>query len=131
MAPRGIAMGFLIVFLGGGIGAALRHGVNLMSARLLGAAFPYATLFENVTGSLLMGVLAGYFAFKGHAAQEWRLFLTTGILGGYTTFSAFSLDAALLYERGELGLAALYVLASVALSIGGLFAGLALVRHFS
>ena len=78
-----------------------------------------------------MGLLAGYFAFKGDASQHWRLFLTTGILGGYTTFSAFSLDAALLYERGELGLAALYVLASVALSIGGLFAGLALVRHFS
>jgi CrcB protein len=124
-------MGFLIVFLGGGLGAALRHGVNLTSARLLGTAFPYATLFENVTGSLLMGVLAGYFAFRSGAAQEWRLFLTTGVLGGYTTFSAFSLDAALLYERGELGLAALYVIASVALSIGGLFAGLALVRHFS
>ena len=104
-------MGFLIVFLGGGIGAALRHGVNLASARLLGTAFPYATLFENVTGSLVMGLLAGYFAFKGDASQCWRLFLTTGILGGYTTFSAFSLDAALLYERGELGLAALYVVA--------------------
>ena len=76
-------------------------------------------------------MLAGYFAFKGDASQSWRLFLTTGILGGYTTFSAFSLDAALLYQRGELGLAALYVLASVALSIGGLFAGLALVRQFS
>jgi fluoride exporter len=124
-------MGFLIVFLGGGIGAALRHGVNLASARLLGAAFPYATLFENVTGSLAMGLLAGYFAFKGDASQSWRLFLTTGILGGYTTFSAFSLDAALLHQRGEFGLAALYIVASVALSIGGLFAGLALVRHFS
>ena len=78
-----------------------------------------------------MGLLAGYFAFKGDASQSWRLFLTTGILGGYTTFSAFSLDAALLYERGELGLAALYVVLSVALSIGGLFAGLALVRQFS
>ena len=124
-------MGFLIVFLGGGIGAALRHGVNLASARLVGTAFPYATLFENVTGSLVMGLLAGYFAFKGDIPQGWRLFLTTGILGGYTTFSAFSLDAALLYERGALGLAALYVLASVALSIGGLFAGLALVRHLT
>ena len=79
-----------------------------------------------------MGLLAGYFAFKGgEASQPWRLFLTTGILGGYTTFSAFSLDAVLLYERGETALAALYVLASVALAIGGLFAGLALVRHFS
>ena len=124
-------MGFLIVFLGGGIGAALRHGVNLASARLLGTAFPYATLFENVTGSLVMGILAGYFAFKGDASQSWRLFFTTGILGGYTTFSAFSLDAALLHQRGEFGLAALYIVASVALSIGGLFAGLALVRHFS
>jgi CrcB protein len=124
-------MGFLIVFLGGGLGAALRHGVNLTSARLLGTAFPYATLFENVTGSLVMGLIVGYFAFKGDASQSWRLFLTTGILGGYTTFSAFSLDTALLYERGELGLAALYILASVALSIGGLFAGLALVRNFS
>ena len=124
-------MGFLWVFLGGGLGAALRHGVNLAAARLWGTAFPYATLIENVSGSLVMGLLAGYFAFKGDASQHWRLFLTTGILGGYTTFSAFSLDAVLLYERGELGLAALYVLASVALSIGGLFAGLAVMRHFA
>jgi CrcB protein len=124
-------LGFLIVFLGGGLGAALRHGVNLTMARLIGTSFPYATLFENVTGSLVMGLLAGYFAFKGDASQTWRLFLTTGILGGYTTFSAFSLDTALLYERGALGLAALYVVASVALSIAGLFAGLALVRQFS
>src|SRR5689334_15754744 len=124
-------MGFLIVFVGGGFGAALRHGVNLVSARLLGMAFPYATLFENVTGSLVMGLLAAYFAFKGDATQSWRLFLTTGILGGYTTFSAFSLDAVLLYERGAFGLAALYVAASVLLSIAGLFAGLALVRQFT
>ena len=123
--------GFLMVFLGGGIGAAMRHGVNLFSARWLGTAFPYATLFENVTGSLVMGLIAGYFAFKGDAPQHLRLFLTTGILGGYTTFSAFSLDVALLTERHEIGLAALYVLASVVFSIGGLFAGLALVRHFS
>jgi fluoride exporter len=124
-------MGFLIVFLGGGLGAALRHGVNLLSARLLGTGFNYATPFENVSGSLVMGLLVGYFAFKGGASQHWRLFLTTGILGGYTTFSAFSLDTILLYERGELGLAALYVALSVALSIGGLMAGLALVRHFA
>jgi fluoride exporter len=124
-------MGFLIVFLGGGLGAALRHGINIVSARLLGTAFPYATLFENVTGSLVMGLLAGYFAFKGDTSQSWRLFLTTGILGGYTTFSTYSLDAALLYERGELSLAALYVVGSVVLSIGGLFAGLALVRNFA
>jgi len=124
-------MGFLIVFLGGGIGAALRHGFNLAFARLIGTAFPYATLFENATGSLAMGLLVALFAFRGGVPQHWQLFLTTGILGGYTTFSTFSLDTALLYERGELGLAAAYVLLSVALSIGGLFAGLTLVRSFS
>jgi CrcB protein len=124
-------MGFLVVFLGGGIGAALRHGVNLAVARVLGSGFNYATMFENVSGSLVMGLLVGYFAFEGTIPQHWRLFLTTGILGGYTTFSAFSLDTILLYERGELGLAALYVIASVALSIGGLLAGLLLIRHFA
>jgi fluoride exporter len=126
---RASPMTYLIVFLGGGLGAALRHGVNIMAARLLGYAFPYATLFENVTGSLVMGLIAGYFAFKGaDVSQHWRLFLTTGILGGYTTFSAFSLDTALLYERGEAALAVTYVLGSVLLSIAGLFAGLWLVR---
>ncbi len=124
-------MAYLIVFLGGGIGAALRHGVNLAAARALGTAFPYGTLTVNVAGSLAMGLIAAYFAFKGDASQHWRLFLTTGILGGFTTFSAFSLDAALLYERGEISLAALYVVASVALSIAGLFAGFALVRNFT
>ena len=124
-------MGFVVVFLGGGIGAALRHGVNLLSVRLFGTSFPYGTLFENVSGSLLMGMLAAYFAFKGDASQHWRLFLTTGILGGYTTFSAFSLEVVLLYQRGDLALAGLYVLASVIFSIAGLFGGLLLVRHFS
>jgi CrcB protein len=121
-------MGFLIVFIGGGIGAALRHGFNLAFARLFGTAFPYATLFENVSGSVVMGLLVAWFAFRSGIPQHWQLFLTTGILGGYTTFSTFSLDVALLYERGEIGLATLYVLLSVALSIGGLFGGLALVR---
>jgi CrcB protein len=125
------SMGFLVVFLGGDIGAALRHGVNLAVARVLGSSFNYATLFENVSGSLVMGLLVGYFTFKGMIPQHWRLFLTTGILGGYTTFSAFSLDTVLLYQRGELGLAAIYVIASVALSIGGLLAGLFLMRHFA
>lgn len=124
-------MGYLIVFLGGGIGASLRHGVNIGTARAFGTAFPYGTLTVNVVGSLIMGVLAAYFAFKGDATQHWRLFFTTGILGGFTTFSAFSLDVALLYERGEVSLAALYVVLSVAVSIVGLFAGLALVRNFA
>jgi CrcB protein len=128
---KGTSMRYLIVFLGGGIGAALRHGVNVAAARLLGTAFPYATTIENVSGSLLMGLLAGYFAFRGGISQHWQLFLTTGILGGYTTFSTFSLDAALLYERGALGLAALYILLSVLMSIGGLFAGLWFMRYIS
>ena len=75
--------------------------------------------------------MVGYFAFEGTIPQHWRLFLTTGILGGYTTFSAFSLDFAVLYERGALGLAAAYVLGSVILSIVGLFAGLWLIRYLT
>ncbi|HEY2757193.1 MAG TPA: fluoride efflux transporter CrcB [Pseudolabrys sp.] len=124
-------MGFLVVFLGGGLGAAIRHGVNLGIGRMLGSGFPYATAVINITGSFIMGLMAAYFAFKGDASQHWRLFLTTGILGGYTTFSTFSLDTALLYERGEVGLAALYVLLSVVLSIAGLFAGFAIVRSMA
>jgi fluoride exporter len=122
-------MSYLIVFLGGGIGSALRHGVNLLCTRLFGVGFPFGTLTVNITGSIVMGLLAGYFAFKGDAAQSWRLFLMTGILGGYTTFSAFSLDAILLYERGQIGMAALYIATSGAVSILGLLAGLMLIRQ--
>jgi len=119
---------FLLVFLGGGLGAALRHGVNLFALRGPGAQFPYGTLCINVLGSCLMGMVVAWFAVRGELAPSARLFLTTGVLGGFTTFSAFSLDAVLLYERGQPGLAAVYVLGSVVLSIGGLFAGLALMR---
>jgi fluoride exporter len=122
---------YLLVFVGGGLGASLRHTVNIACARCIGVAFPWGTLIINITGSIVMGLIAGYLAFKGEASQPWRLFLMTGILGGYTTFSAYSLDAALLYERGELGLSALYVLGSVVLSIAGLFGGLALVRSLT
>jgi hypothetical protein len=76
-------MGFFIVFAGGGLAAAARHGVNLLLARLIGVGFPFGTLAVNVLGSLLMGVIVGYFAFQGEASQNWRLFLTTGILGGW------------------------------------------------
>src|SRR5882757_8544183 len=124
-------MNYLLVFVGGGLGSILRHIVNVVSARTLGTAFPYHTFIINITGSTVMGLIAGYLAFKGDATQSWRLFLMTGILGGYTTFSAFSLDAALLYERGEVGLSLFYVLGSVILSILGLFSGLALVRHLT
>ena len=124
-------MSYLLVFFGGGLGATLRHIINVTCARCIGTAFPYGTFIINISGSIVMGLIAGYLAFKGEASQPWRLFLMTGILGGYTTFSAFSLDAAMLYEKGELGLAALYVAGSVVLSIAGLFAGLALVRHLA
>src|SRR5271170_4265426 len=121
-------MRFLIVFLGGGLGAALRHGINIAAARILGTGFPYGTLTINIVGSLAMGLIAEYFALKAGLPQHLRLFLTTGILGGFTTFSAFSLEAALLYERGQLAGAAIYVIASVTLAIAALFAGLAIVR---
>jgi CrcB protein len=124
-------MSYLIVFFGGGLGASLRHAINVGCARACGTYFPYGTFVINITGSIVMGLIAGYLAFKGEASQPWRLFLMTGILGGYTTFSAFSLDTILLYERGDIGLAALYVFGSVVLSILGLVAGLALVRHFA
>ena len=119
---------YLIVFLGAGIGGALRHGVNVGSARLFGYGFPYGTMIVNVVGSFLMGVLAGYFAFRPGLAQHARLFLTTGILGGFTTLSAFSLDTALLVERHAYGLAAGYAVGSVAASVSALFFGLALFR---
>ena len=124
-------MNYLLVFIGGGLGSSLRHTINVICPRLFGTAFPYHTFIINITGSTVMGLIAGYFAFRGDASQSWRLFLMTGILGGYTTFSAFSLDTAFLYERGDLGLALFYVLGSVVFSIGGLFAGLALMRHLA
>jgi CrcB protein len=124
-------MNYVLVFIGGGLGSTLRHIVNVVCPRLLGTAFPYHTFIINITGSTIMGLIAGYLALRGEASQPWRLFLMTGILGGYTTFSAFSLDTAVLYERGEVGLAVLYVVGSVVLSIVGLFAGLLVVRHLT
>jgi CrcB protein len=119
---------YLIVFIGAGIGGALRHGVNVGAARLFGLQFPFGTLIVNIAGSFLMGLFAGYFAFRPGIEQHVRLFLTTGILGGFTTFSAFSLDTALLMERHSYGMAAGYAVGSVAASISALFFGLALFR---
>ena len=118
----------VIVFIGSGIGAVTRHVFNGWVMRAVGTEFPIGILLINVIGSSAMGLVAGWFAFKGHASQEVRLFLTTGILGGFTTFSAFSLDAALLYERGQPWLAVTYVLASVVLAIVGLFGGMWTMR---
>ncbi len=123
-------MTVVLVFVGAGLGGVMRHGVNLAAARILGLGFPWGTLAVNVVGSLLMGALAGWLAVR--AGESWtqpvRLFVATGILGGFTTFSAFSLDAALLWERGQGGAAAAYVASSLILSLAALAAGLYLVR---
>ena len=123
-------MAYLIVFFGAGLGGALRHGVNVAAARLFGSGFPAGTLIVNVLGSIAIGVLAGYFGLKMGTSQHLRLFLTTGLLGGFTTFSAFSLDALLLWERGAVGLALGYVGVSVLLAVIGAAAGLSAVRAF-
>ena len=118
---------YSIVFLGAGIGGALRHGVNVWAARVFGYGFPFGTLIVNIIGSFVMGLLVGFFAYRaGLVPQHMRLFLTTGVLGGFTTFSAFSLDAALLFERHSYAMALTYMVGSVVASIVALFIGLAL-----
>ena len=119
---------YWIVFFGAGIGGMMRHGVNNAAVRLLGYGFPFGTLIVNIVGSFLMGALAGYFVIRTGVPQHMRLFLTTGILGGFTTFSAFSLDAALLIERHHFGQAAAYVGTSLFVSLAALFTGLALLQ---
>ena len=94
-------MGYAVVFIGAGVGGTIRHFMNIHVARMLGTHFPWHTFVINISGSLVMGLVAGWFAMKGAGEGHLRLFLATGILGGYTTFSAFSLDAVLLWERGE------------------------------
>jgi CrcB protein len=121
-------LSYVIVFFGAGIGGALRHGVNVATARLLGTGFPAWTMIVNIGGSFAMGLLAGWFLARPGFSQDMRLFLTTGILGGFTTFSAFSLDVAVLAERGAYGMAAAYALGTVTASVAALFAGLWLSR---
>ena len=118
----------LLAFVGGGLGAMLRHGINRLAFAIWGAAFPAGTMIVNVVGSLVMGLLIGLFAAYPAINQPARLFLTTGLLGGFTTFSAFSLDALTLYERGQIGLALGYVAASVILSLAAIAAGYFLGR---
>ena len=121
-------IGYLVVFVGAGLAGAVRHGMNIWIARWLGSGFPFYTLIINIVGSLAMGLVAAWFAVRGHETSQVRLFLTTGVLGGFTTFSAFSLDAVLLWERHEPVLAALYVGGSLAGALGGLVLGLWVVR---
>ena len=115
-----------LVFVGGGLGALARHGLSLALTRPAGA-WPWATFTANVLGGLLMGVLAGWLAQGG--SERWRLLLGVGVLGGFTTFSAFSLETALMIERRDIGQAFAYSTASVVVSVAALFAGLMLARR--
>jgi CrcB protein len=119
----------LLVGLGGAFGSICRYLLNVGATRALGPGFPYGTLGANVIGGVLMGVLVGVLALRGGADQEkWRLLIGVGVLGGFTTFSSFSLETALMIEQRRLEIAAFYVLTSVVAAIGGLFLGLFLMR---
>lgn len=118
----------LLVAIGGAIGASLRHLVGLWALRWFGSGFPWGTLAVNVIGSFAMGLMIELLARRLGASAELRLLVATGLLGGFTTFSAFSLDTIVLWERGEIGLAFTYVTASVVVAIAALFAGLMLGR---
>ncbi len=125
MNPPTFLTSSLLVAIGGAAGSWARFAVG----RLVGAsAFPWATLTVNVVGSFAMGLLAGWLAPHGQGGEAWRLLLAVGLLGGFTTFSAFSLELAQLIERGAFAAAGLYAALSLAAGIAGLLAGLALVR---
>lgn len=122
-------LNLLLVALGGAIGASIRHLVNLLAVRLGAVSFPWWTIVINVVGSLVMGLFIGWLSRRsGAGGDALRLFVATGILGGFTTFSAFSLDFAVLWERGAIGSAFFYAAASVVLSLAAVFAGLWVAR---
>lgn len=118
----------ILVAVGGAIGSSLRHLVNMASLRLFGPNFPWGTVAVNVAGSFAMGMFIELLARRFNASNELRLFVATGILGGFTTFSAFSLDFAVLWERDAAGQAVFYAAGSVIISLLALFAGLWFVR---
>ena len=120
-------MHWLLVFVGGGLGAVARHGVNRAGLEMMGPGFPWWTMAVNVSGSFLIGLLAGIFGAM-ETDHNSRLFLVTGVLGGFTTFSAFSLDALTLWERGAMVHAGLYVAGSVIASLIAAVAGLMISR---
>jgi CrcB protein len=124
-------LALLLVGAGGAVGSICRYLLNIASTRTFGPGFPYGTLAANVLGGFLMGSLVGVLALRGGADQErWRLLLGVGVLGGFTTFSSFSLETALMIERRQWDIAAFYALSSVVAAIGGLFLGLFLMRKF-
>lgn len=119
----------LLVFIGGGAGAACRHLINIAALKLLGTGFPWGTFTVNILGSFLMGIAIESLALRFSVSTEMRLLIATGFLGGFTTFSAFSLDIALLYQRGDITFSLIYIASSVLLSIAALFAGLTAARN--
>lgn len=118
----------LLAVVGGALGSGARYLVNVGAARWLGLAFPWATLFVNIVGSFAMGYLIEYVMIRHNGSTELRTFLATGILGGFTTFSAFSLDVVNLAHRGDVAIPGLYIIASVAVSIAALYVGIAIAR---
>ena len=120
---------FLLVAIGGGLGAAARYGLSQASVKAFGSGFPIGTMSANVIGSFLMGLLAGWLATQLDGGQNMRLFLGVGLLGGFTTFSAFSLEAWAMMEKKAYGEFALYAGSSVLLAILALVAGLMIARQ--
>ncbi len=121
-------LNILLVAVGGAIGSVARYLVGLGATRLAGPNFPFGTLTVNIAGAFAIGLLVEMIARRFDASAEMRVFIVTGILGGFTTWSSFTLDTMMLFERGEIGLSALYLLASLLVSFAAVFAGLALGR---
>ena len=123
-------LGYVAVFIGGAFGSALRHAVNQTAATLFGMKLPWGTFAVNILGSIAIGLITGWFAFRGGTSNQIvRLFVTTGVVGGFTTFSAFALDTALMWERGQQWTAALYGIGSVLLSVAGIFLTMGACRY--
>lgn len=120
----------LLVFVGGGLGSVARYLTGVAAMKGFGPGWPYGTFAVNILGGLIMGLLVGWLALRGGADQErWRVLIGVGVLGGFTTFSSFSLETALMLERRDYGAAAGYAGASVVLAIGALFLGLLAARR--
>jgi CrcB protein len=121
-------LNILLVAIGGAIGSIARYLTGQFAVRHFGPNFPWGTLAVNIVGSLAIGIFAELIGRKFNAPQEWRLFIITGFLGGFTTFSSFSLDVTVMFDRGDVFLALAYVAASLLVSLFAVFAGLALMR---
>lgn len=120
----------LLAAIGGAIGTSGRYLVGIVTIRTLGPGYPWGTFVVNIVGSAVIGALVELIARRFGASADMRIFVVTGILGGFTTFSSFALDAVNMIERGDFSAAVLYIGASIVLSIAALFGGLALVRAF-